>query len=115
MTEYYIKVYEWLLTHPELTTLEALIVSHIIRWDKNGCYQSNAELGKLFKKHPRHIQRIIKSLVKRGWLAPLYPTKYDRFIWATPKNPPIGPLFDYKQKSMQAISKKTVNHLAKKL
>jgi len=101
--EQYIKVYEWLLRHTELNVMEAIIVSHIIRWDQKGCFQSNYELATLFKKHPRHLQRIIKSLVKRGWLAPLYPNKRTRILYATLKEPPIGPLFEYQERAKETI------------
>lgn len=104
MVEQYIKVFEWILRHPELTALEALIVSHVIRYGINGCFQSNATLGRLFKKHPRQIQRIIKLLTRKGWLAPLYPKRQERIIYATPKEPPLGPLFDYKQQIKQTIN-----------
>lgn len=106
MPEKYIIVYEWLLRHPELTAVEALIVSHIVRWGKSGCFQSNASLGRLFKKHPRQIQRMIKDLVRRGWLAPLYHTKQKRVLYASLKKPPLGPLFDYQKKATEEMNRK---------
>lgn len=112
MTEHYIKVYEWILRHPELTRLEALLVSEIIRWP-NGCYKSSRSLAKLLKSDTRTIQKIIKSLYKRGWIALLYENRQKRILWATPKEPPIGPLFEYQQKAAQALLKQTASTLFK--
>lgn len=111
MVEQYIKVYEWILRHPELSRLEALIVCEIMRWP-NGCYKSSAQIAKLLKSDSRTIQRTIKSLFERKWLTMLYESKQKRYIWATPKEPPIGPLFDYQQKAARAMIKQTANKLS---
>lgn len=111
MVEQYIKVYEWLLKHEELNRLEALLVSEVMRWPK-GCYKSSAQLAELLNSDPRTIQRKILSLQKRGWLAVLHPKKQHRIIWATPKEPPAGPLFEYQQKSTQAIQNKRQKQVA---
>lgn len=111
MVEQYIKVYEWLLRHPELSRLEALLISEVMRWPA-GCYKSSAQLAKLLKSDTRTIQRKIISLQKREWLAVLHPKRQHRIIWATPKEPPTGPLFEYKQKIAQAIIKKVGQELS---
>lgn len=113
--EPYIKVFEWLMQHPELSMLDALLVAQVMRFDLKGCYQTNYELGKLFKKSPRHIQRAIKSLVKRQWLAPLYITQYNRLLWASPKEPPNGPIKDYKEKVMPKLTQSMIQRTAKQL
>lgn len=108
MTEHYIKVFEWLLKHEELSRFEALIVSEIMRWP-DGCYKSSSQLAKLLKSDIRTIQRKILDLQKREWLAVLHPRKQHRIIYATPKDPPVGPLFEYNQKSQIAILKRTAS------
>ena len=112
--EQYIKVYEWLLKHPDnLTRLEVLLISEIMRWP-NGCFKSSAQLAKLLKSDTRTIQRKIKLLFKKKWLTVLYPQKQHRVLFATPKDPPIGPLFEYQKKSMQSIIKRTAAKMAVK-
>jgi len=109
--EQYIKVYEWILKHHELSRLEALLVCEVMRWP-NGCYKSSNSLAKLLKSDTRTIQRKIKALEKREWLAVLRDNKNRRTIWATPKEPPVGPLFDYQQKAARAMIKTTANKLS---
>jgi hypothetical protein len=107
MVEQYIKVYEWILTHPELSRFEALLVSEIMRWP-SGCYKSARSLADLLQSNKRHIQRTIKSLRKRGWVTILPDTsnKHLRILYATPKEPPVGPLFEYVQKAESARAEK---------
>lgn len=104
MVEQYIKVYERILRHPELTRLEALLVCEVMRWTA-GCHKSSQSLAKLLKSDKRTIQRRIKSLEKRQWLT-LLPddNKQMRILYATPKEIPPGPLFDYAQKAKKAIA-----------
>lgn len=115
MVEQYIKVYEWILRHPELSRLEALIVCEVMRWP-NGCYKSSHRLAWLLKSDTRTIQKKIISLEQRLWLAVFREYRkgriYRRTMWATPKEPPIGPLFDYQQKAAKAMIKKTANKLS---
>ena len=112
--EQYIKVWQYLLEHPDdLTRLEVLLISEVMRWP-NGCFKSSAQLAKLLKSDTRTIQRKIKLLFKKEWLIVLYPQKQHRVLFATPKDPPIGPLFDYQKKSTEAIIKRTAAHLAVK-
>lgn len=111
MAEQYIIVYEWILRHPELSRLEALLICEVMRWP-NGCYKSSAQLAKLLKSDPRSIQKTIKSLFERKWLTVLRESKNRRILWATPKEPPIGPLFDYQQKAARAMITNIANKLS---
>ena len=111
MPEQFIIVYERILRHPDLTRLEALIICEVIRWP-SGCYKSSRSLARLFKSNHRTIQRLIKSLRQREWLAALHDRKRnERILFATLKEPPVGPLFDYQQKATQAMIKKTAQQL----
>lgn len=107
MVEQYIKVYEWILRHPELSRLEALLICEVLRWPE-GCYKSAQSLAELLRSDKRTIQRTIKSLRKRQWLTLLPETKDKRIriIYATPKEPPIGPLFEYVQKAEDSRAKR---------
>ena len=111
MPEQYIIVYEWILRHPELTRLEALLICEVMRWP-SGCYKSSASLAKLFKADQRTIQRLIKSLRRRDWLAALHDRKRnERILFATPKEPPQGPLFEYKNKVAIIMIQRTAHQL----
>ena len=104
----FIIVDEWILRHPELSRFEALFISEIIRWP-NGCHKSSQSLAVMFKSDYRTIQRLIRGLVKKQWLAVLYTDKQVRILYATPKDPPLGPLFEYKAKADKAIQKHNIN------
>lgn len=107
MVEQYIKLYEWILRHPELSRFEAMLVCEIMRWPA-GCYKSAQSLADLLQSNKRHIQRTLKSLRKRGWVTILPDTnnKHLRILYATPKEPPLGPLFEYTQKAESARAEK---------
>jgi len=106
MVEQYIKVYEWILRHPELSRFEALLVCEIMRWPE-GCYKSSQRLADLLGTDKRYINRCLKSLRKRGWVT-ILPDKEKqlRILYATPKEPPLGPLFEYTQKSESSQAEK---------
>jgi len=111
MPAQYIIVYEWLLRHPELTRFEALLLSEIMRWPIRGCHKSSRSLGRLLRADARTIQRTIKSLKGRQWLAILW-EKNRRYIWVTPKDPPKDTkIQDYKQKAVQAMIQRTAKQL----
>lgn len=125
MPEYiepYIKVYEWLLRQPELTRLDALLLSKIMLYPA-GCWISSQKLGELLGANRRTIQRRINELQKKGWLAilPEY-NKSFRYVWATLKEPPAGPLFEYSEKAENEMQKQRsknaqamIRNLAKQL
>lgn len=105
MINRYIKVYDCILTHPELSRLEALLICEVMNWPE-GCCKSSRELADLLRSDKRTIQRIIKSLHKRQWLAVLRESKNKRMIWATPKELPLEPLFEiYHERSIEAMTK----------
>jgi len=66
----------------------------------SGCWISSQKLGELLGVHKRTIQRRINELQAKGWLAvlPEY-NKSFRYVWATLKEPPAGPLFEYSVKA----------------
>ena len=115
--EQYFIVYEKILRHPELSRFEALLISEIMRYPE-GCYKSAHSLAGLLRSDKRTIQRTIRSLLERGWVTILPDTsnKQLRYLYATPKEAQIGPLFDYVQKAESAQAekrKKAVKNLIK--
>lgn len=111
--EQYIKVYEWILRHPDLTRFEALLVCEVLRWP-NGCHKSADSLARLLRSNKRWIQRTIKSLEKREWLAVLQDGQL-RLLYATPRDPPIGELFAHLEKTKQAMAEKRKKEIMKLL
>jgi len=108
MPEYiepYIKVYIWLLQHPELKPLDAIVISQIMQFPA-GCWISSNNLRKMFGVHIRTVQKKIAELQKKQWLAVLpEDCSNRRFVWATLKDPPAGPLFDYNEKAEKGKQK----------
>jgi len=72
----------------------------------SGCWISSKKLGELLGVHKRTIQRRINELQAKGWLAvlPEY-NKSFRYVWATLKEPPAGPLFDYNENAEKGMQK----------
>lgn len=98
-------LYDWVMADPELTQSEALIVCRVLRWGENGCWESNSTIARGLKMTPRGVRKIIKRLVHKEWLAPLYPTKRKRILLIDPQRLTAGPLF---QKIGVAVMKKLV-------
>jgi len=118
MVEQYIKVYESILRHPELSRLEALLVCEVLRYP-DGCHESAESLAQLLRSDKRTVQRMVRSLKQRGWIAILYDAsnKKLRWLYATPKEIPVGKLFEYAQKAEKSRAKRTqknVKDLVKK-
>ena len=111
MIEPYIKVYVWLLQQKELTALEAILLSKIMQYP-NGCWISSRNLGRLCGAHWRTVQKKIVELQRKGWVAVL-PNNINgrRYVWATLKDPPAGPLFEYNEKSEVQRRKLEVKNL----
>lgn len=86
-------LYEWVIEETD-SLAEAAIICRVLRWGKGGCYESNARLGRKLNMHPRTIQRLIKGLVNKEWLALLYPQPQHRVMYVNPRRLTPGPLFD---------------------
>ena len=108
-------LYDWVMAEPDLTHYEALIVCRVLRWGKNGCWESNAKLGKALKMDPRTIQRTVKSLVIKEWLWVFYPKRHIREMHIEEKRLAAGPLF--REIGVATMKKKIVtaqSHRARK-
>lgn len=87
-------LYDWVMAAPDLSNKEAQIVCRVLRWGEGGCFESNATLGRQLKMDPRTVRRLVKELVKKEWLAVLYPRRQQRLIFVDPRRLTAGPLFE---------------------
>lgn len=100
--EPYIKVYEYLLNQPDLNWLDILLISKIIQFPR-GCWIRSGNLGDIFGIHIRTVQKKLVALQKKQWVAILPEERSNRrYVFATLKNPPAGPLFEYNENAEKA-------------
>ena len=85
-------LYDWVM-ESELSQTDALVFTRVLMWGERGCFESSATIAKRLKMTPRSVQRIIKGLVHKEWLAVLPLTKYKRIIYPDPRRLTAGPLF----------------------
>ncbi len=86
-------LYDWVM-ESELSNSEAQMICRVLRWGERGCFESNATIGRRLKMNPRTVRRLIKTLIRKEWLAVLYQTKHKRLIFVDPKRLTAGPLFE---------------------
>jgi len=118
--ERYFSVYVWILQRPELSRLEAILVCYILHYP-NGCFESSNHIAESLSSDPRMIKRSIKALIAKGWVTCLYESNHRRILYATPKYPGPGPLFEQtqmqeknRQKHLQSQARKLASALAAK-
>lgn len=90
--ERYTKLYDWVMAS-ELSRPEALVFSRVLNYGDRGCFESAATIARKLKMTPRSVQRIIKRLEQKEWLAILPESKHRRTIYADPIRLTAGPLF----------------------
>lgn len=108
--EPYIKVYVWLIKHPDLTPSDATLISQIMQFP-TGCWISSQNLGNILGIHMRTVQKKLVALQKKEWVA-ILPELHSnrRFVWATLKDPPIGPLFDYNKIAEKGMQRRRIQN-----
>ena len=89
--EPFTKLYDFIMVRKNLTLIEKLVLCRAIRF-QDGWYESASKAAKWVGCSRRTLQRAVKSLVKKGELAPLYESKNKRILWPTVKD---LPLFEY--------------------
>lgn len=107
-------VYEWIFQHPELSHFEAILVCYVLHFPK-GCFESSNHIAKHLNTAPRVIKRYTKVLIQKGWLSCLYESNHRRILYATPKYPHPGPLFEQAEmqgKNRQKELSRQVRNLA---
>jgi len=105
--ERYIKVYEWIVQSPELLLREAILICYVLSYP-DGCHESLSHIAKRLNTDRKIIRRMLygdrrgerlkEGLIKRGWLTYLSTGKQSRILYATPKYPGPGPLFEQTQR-----------------
>jgi hypothetical protein len=65
---YFDPVFDWLAKEPSLTSTEKLIVAHILRYGKRGCYESKDVFSKCLGINERTLDRAIKKLYVEQWI-----------------------------------------------
>lgn len=61
------KMYEFVAKIKDLNHSEKQVLSRIYSWPE-GCWESNASLGRLLDLHPRTIQKAIRVLREKGYI-----------------------------------------------
>lgn len=74
------KMYEFIARLKDLNHAEKQLLSRIYSWPE-GCWESNAELGKLLDLHPRTIQKAVRTLREKGYIE-YSPRKNSRTLTA---------------------------------
>jgi hypothetical protein len=80
----YTNIPDW-LAYEDLTLLEALLWARVKRYGDHGCYETNLTLSMFLKVHPRTVQRVVQSLLRKRWIAAHYPNKGFRVLFDTHK------------------------------
>jgi DNA-binding MarR family transcriptional regulator len=100
----YVKVLDEYLADPNLKTLaDIFIVAFCDRYEA-GWYQSSAQIAALLREHPRTIQKRIRRLVKKGYIARTPPDKNRRWLFRAGN-----------QKAAQAFAAKCIEITARRL
>jgi len=87
-------VYDWLARRRDLNSTEKLIVAHILRYGRSGCYKSNKMLAGDLGIDKRTLARAVKELVVKDWIAPLYESRRRRVLYINEAMLDDMPLFE---------------------
>lgn len=86
--------YDWIAEQKNLTLLEKLIICKVLRYGKNGCYESYRSIARKFGIDHSNLTKAVKSLIRKEWLCVLYESKYKRILYVVPDRLSAGPLFN---------------------
>ena len=86
-------LFDWVAQRKDLTILEKVLISKVLRFADNGCYESSANLAKDFGLDRRTVQRSVKDLIQKEWLIVFYERKPKRTLYIAPDKLKAGPLF----------------------
>jgi len=106
--ERFFVVYEWIFQHPDLSHFEAILICYILKYP-NGCFESSNHIAKHLNSAPRVIKRYIKTLIAKGWVTCLYESNHRRILYATPKYPGPGPLFEQEKNRQKQLQSQVCN------
>jgi len=86
--------YDWIAEQKDLTLLEKLIICKVLRYGKNGCYESYRSMARKFGVDHSNLTKAVKNLIRKDWLCVLYESKYKRTFYVVPERLSAGPLFN---------------------
>ena len=87
-------VYDWLARREELSAGEKLLIAHVLRFGRSGCFKSNNTLAHDLGMDRVTVIRTIKCLIDKQWIAPLYETRRDRILFVNERMIEDMPLLD---------------------
>jgi len=87
-------VYDWIAERKDLSLLEKLIISKVLRYGSNGCYESYRSIARKFGVDHSAVIRAVKELISKEWLCVLYEAKYKRILYVMEARLSPGPLFE---------------------
>jgi len=93
MSEEFTPCYEWIMVRKDLDLHEKLVLCRVLKYKDGGCFESNARIATFLSMHTRTVQRVIKRLVRKQWVAALYDTYQKRTLFVDPEKLLVGPLF----------------------
>ena len=100
-------LFEWVMdSDKDLTMLEGLIIGEVYRFGANGCHETSATLAKKFHVHRSSVIRAIKKLIRKEWIAAVWPVRDQRILFINSEKLTAGPLFAEK-KSQEETHKET--------
>jgi hypothetical protein len=87
-------LYDWLARRRDLNSTEKMIISHILRYGRTGCYKSNKMLAGDLGIDKRTLGRAVSGLVHKDWIAQLYETRRRRVLFINELMLDDMPLFE---------------------
>ena len=86
-------IYDWLAERPDLNSTEKILIAHILRFGRSGCFKSNNRLAHDLGMDRVTVIRAIKGLIDSEWIAPLYETRHNRILFVSEVRLDDMPLF----------------------
>jgi len=87
-------VYDWLAERPDLNSTEKILIAHVLRFGRSGCFKSNNRLARDLGIERTTVIRTIKGLIDSEWIAPLYESRQNRILFVSEGKLNDMPLLD---------------------
>ena len=92
-------LYDWLAERPDLNSTEKILIAHIMRFRRSGCFKSNNKIAHDLGLDRSTTIRAIKGLIDKEWIAPLYETRHNRVLFVSEVKLNDMPIFEWKMGS----------------
>lgn len=86
-------VFDGLAIRTDLTSTEKIIIAHILRWGKRGCFESKNTFAKFLGINERTLDRAVNKLYAEEWITIDYNTSPPTY-WITTEKLRDIPVFD---------------------